>query len=185
MGYKHGYGCQGAHCAPPIHYTFYSRRRTVFPTQPAPIKIKRTMGTLPIALILSLSACTEPTTDKGHAAQSSNAVLAFRYRCKSGKQIQVSYPGDGSAIVNYESRRMPMTIAVSASGTRYIGDDFEWWSKGSGEGAPGTLFYHREDSAIGRVAEQCTLIVEQGNGPCRDFPVNKQLATGPTFCAYS
>lgn len=158
MDYTQRYGCHGAHCAPPIGYTFYRRRRTVFPTQPAPIKIKRTMGALPIALLLSLSACTEPATDKGHAAQSGNPVLSFRYRCESGKQIRVSYPTSSSAIVNYESRRIPMTIAGSASGARYIGEDFEWWSKGSGEGAPGTLFYHREDSAIGRVAEQCTWV---------------------------
>lgn len=47
-----------------------------------------------------------------------------------------------------------MTIAISASGARYVGGGLEWWTKGSGPGSAGTLFRHVNDGT-GEIVEQC------------------------------
>lgn len=48
-----------------------------------------------------------------------------------------------------------MRIAVSGSGARYVSDGLEWWTKGSGAGAAGTLFRHLADGTSGEIIESC------------------------------
>lgn len=114
------------------------------------------MRFLSIALIVFLSACGQSSTDgPASAEQSSDASLSFKYQCESGKTIKVSYPTDSTAVMEYDNRRLQMEIAVSGSGARYVGERLEWWTKGSGEGASGTLFRHLEDGTSGGAIEQC------------------------------
>ncbi|WP_132998612.1 MliC family protein [Luteimonas arsenica] len=66
-----------------------------------------------------------------------------------------SYPSTDSATVQYKGSSYSMQIAVSASGARYVGNDLEWWTKGSGAGSDGTLFRHNADGTSGDLIEQC------------------------------
>lgn len=96
----------------------------------------------------SVGACVDvpPASEPGLRATS---------RCESGRRIQVSYPSDSAAVVVHEGRTLRMTLAVSASGARYVGGGLEWWTKGSGPGSPGTLFRHLDDGTSGEAVEQC------------------------------
>ncbi len=117
------------------------------------------LSLLPIVVIVFLAACGQSSTNGTAAtAQPSNAGLSFKYQCESGKTIKVSYPTDSTAVVEYNNLRLQMKIAVSGSGARYVGQRLEWWTKGSGEGATGTLFHHLEDGTSGEAIEQCAQI---------------------------
>lgn len=88
--------------------------------------------------------------------------MSLTYQCDSGKTIMAAYPTDSTAVVEYDNRRIQMKIAVSGSGARYVGERLEWWTKGSGEGATGTLFRHLEDGTSGEVIEQCLQVEDSG-----------------------
>ncbi len=99
------------------------------------------------AFFALLSACGQLPTD-----------TAFNYRCESGLSMRVIYPTAETAVVEYEGRLLPMEIAISASGARYVGEGLEWWTKGSGEGATAMLLRHRQDGRSGEVIRQCRQI---------------------------
>jgi membrane-bound inhibitor of C-type lysozyme len=114
------------------------------------------MRFLSIVLIFFLSACAQlPIDDIPALEQSNDANLSFKYLCESEKTIVVAYPTDSTAVVEYDSRHLQMKIAVSGSGARYVGERLEWWTKGSGQGASGTLFRHLSGGISGEVIEQC------------------------------
>lgn len=103
------------------------------------------------ASVLLMSACmTSPPTPAVSTAHS--------YRCESDQTITASYPTTDSATVQYKGNSHTMAIAVSASGSRYVGGEMEWWTKGSGAGSEGTLFRHMPDNTTGEVIETCTAI---------------------------
>ncbi|MCW8936104.1 MAG: MliC family protein [Gammaproteobacteria bacterium] len=81
---------------------------------------------------------------------------AHNYQCKSGETIVVTYPSNESATVQYKASKHNLKIAVSASGSRFVGDKLEWWTKASGPGSEGTLFSHMADGTTGEIIERCT-----------------------------
>lgn len=76
------------------------------------------------------------------------------YQCESGYDVQAIYRSGTTAVVRYANMTREMTIAISASGARYVGGGLEWWTKGSGPGSAGTLFRHENDGT-GEIVEQC------------------------------
>lgn len=62
------------------------------------------------------------------------------YVCDGGETIRAAYPDTDTAVVEYKGETHVLHIAVSADGARYINDHIEWWSKGSGSEAVGSLF---------------------------------------------
>ncbi len=109
--------------------------------------------------ILLVSACTSSSPDEVDArtpvvAPSPSSV--HTYRCESGQTIAATYPSTDSATVQYKGSNHNMQIAVSASGSRYVGGELEWWTKGSGPGSEGTLFRHMADGTSGESIELCT-----------------------------
>jgi membrane-bound inhibitor of C-type lysozyme len=56
------------------------------------------------------------------------------YHCPDGSLIEAWYPGTDTATIVYQGRSIEMTSAVSASGARYVGGSWEWWTKGMTEG---------------------------------------------------
>ena len=121
------------------------------------------MRIFPIFLFVFLSACGN-STSRGTPSPdpSGKASMSLTYQCDSGKTIMAAYPTDSTAVVEYDNRRIQMKIAVSGSGARYVGERLEWWTKGSGEGATGTLFRHLEDGTSGEVIEQCLQVEDSG-----------------------
>ncbi len=106
---------------------------------------------LAITSMLFLAACTSTPQDK--AAVQSNV---HNYQCESGAMVVVVYPTTDSAMVQYQGTDYKMQIAVSASGARYVGGGYEWWTKGSKYGAEGTLFKSNADGTTGATTESCT-----------------------------
>lgn len=108
---------------------------------------------LPLVLIgLMLGACS-PRSEPVAAAPAPGDEVT--YYCESGARVVVSYPDTDSAVVGYNGQTHRMKIAVSASGSRYVGDELEWWTKGSGEKATGALFAHLADGTSGKMVESC------------------------------
>ncbi len=120
---------------------------------------------LPLLVAFAAAAgCASPENDSVVVAEPDPAVEAaptallaapVTYQCESGLAIQASYPTDDTATVDYDGQTLSMTIAVSGSGARYVGDELEWWTKGNGPGAEGTLFRHNSDETTGALVEQC------------------------------
>lgn len=109
--------------------------------------------------VLLVSACASSPQDKVNVqtqltAPSTSSV--YHYRCESGEKIVTTYPSTDSATVQYKGRNYSMRIAVSGSGSRYVGGGLEWWTKGSGPGSEGTLFRHMADGTSGESIELCT-----------------------------
>ena len=110
-----------------------------------------------MVLTLLLSACVEPLQIK--AESKTSAALgntAHNYQCQSGEKIVVDYQSTETILLQYQGSHYKMSAAISASGSRYITNDIEWWTKGSGAGAKGTLFRHLTDGGSAQVIESCT-----------------------------
>lgn len=110
-----------------------------------------------MVLTLLLSACVKPLQIK--AESKTSAALgntAHNYQCQSGEKIVVNYQSTETILLQYQGSDYKMSAAISASGSRYITNDIEWWTKGSGAGAKGTLFRHFTDGGSAQVIESCT-----------------------------
>lgn len=112
------------------------------------MRISRGLPLLAAAVLL-LGAC-------GTAPAPAVPAGAQAYACESGARIVASYPDTDTATVTYQGRTHRLKIAVSASGARYVDERIEWWTKGSGKGASGTLLRHNADGTSGDVLELCT-----------------------------
>ena len=112
---------------------------------------------LTIFSILFLSACSNaPQESVVIPPPVAEASSTHNYACHSSEAIAATYPSADSATVKYKARAYDMKIAVSASGARYVGEDLEWWTKGSGTGSEATLFRHLPDGTTGEIIESCT-----------------------------
>lgn len=76
---------------------------------------------------------------------------ARTYECNDGRAIRASYPDTDHAVVAYQDQQRRMHIAVSADGARYVGNDYEWWTRG----ADATLFTHADDGSTGDKVTAC------------------------------
>ncbi len=111
-----------------------------------------------LASVLLISACASPVKDQAVSQTSAvpaSASALHHYRCDSGQELAASYATTDTAKVRYQGREYDMHIAVSGSGARYVGGGLEWWTKGSGRGAEGTLFKHMADGSSGAILERC------------------------------
>ncbi len=119
----------------------------------------KVLAPLTFTSILLVSACTNSPQGKvnvqTHLTVPSTSSV-HHYRCESGEKIVTTYPTTDSTRVQYKGRNYSMRIAVSGSGSRYVGGELEWWTKGSGPGSEGTLFRHMADGASGESIELCT-----------------------------
>lgn len=107
--------------------------------------------------ILLLAACTNISQDQQTAQDSTTAPATspVHYHCESGEAITAHYPSTDSVTIQYKDSTYTMENAVSASGARYVGDGLEWWTKGSGTGAYGSLVHHNADGTSGDTIEIC------------------------------
>ena len=112
---------------------------------------------LPLALtaVLLVAACSKTPVENAQAPAAQDPSV-HSYVCKSGETVLAGYPSTETATIAYKDRTHDLQIAVSASGARYVGDGFEWWTKGSGAGSEATLLRHLPDGTSGEVLESCT-----------------------------
>lgn len=106
---------------------------------------------LMLASTLFISACANSPQDQVN----SQAPAVHNYLCTSGATIAASYVSTDAALIHYKGSQYNMQIAVSGSGSRYVGGGLEWWTKGSGQGSEGTLFRHMGDGKTGKSIESC------------------------------
>lgn len=61
-----------------------------------------------------------------------SAAETKHYDCEN-EQIRIGYTGD-YAILDYQNQLFLLKTAISASGTRYVGENWQWWTKSGEEG---------------------------------------------------
>lgn len=52
------------------------------------------------------------------------------YVCANNQNVNTQVLNSDRLAVSFDGKVVPMTRAVSASGTRYIGEGWQWWVKG-------------------------------------------------------
>lgn len=67
------------------------------------------------------------------ARRSQGVAQTITYRCSDGSAIEARYRTSDGANITYLGQSIEMTTAVSASGSRYVGGGWEWWTKGMNE----------------------------------------------------
>ena len=72
--------------------------------------------------LLLLAACQTPAPVA--------TAKVFDYRCTDGRSVQASYPDADTAVLTLAGYAHRLHIALSADGARYIGDQWQWWTKG-------------------------------------------------------
>lgn len=95
-----------------------------------------------IALAIGVAGCnpaptkTEtPTADAASKPAAPAAAEAVRYTCADGSTVEARYPTTDTAQIVHAGKTVDMKIAMSASGARYVGDGWQWWTKGMTEGS--------------------------------------------------
>ena len=56
------------------------------------------------------------------------------YACADGRTVQAVYPDADTAVLTMDGQTSHLHTAVSADGARYVGDHWQWWTKGMHEG---------------------------------------------------
>lgn len=95
--------------------------------------------------VLALAACDQNKTEAPRPAPTPDALTktpaapgaegeTIAYACADGQALKARYPDDKTAVVEYGGQTRTLTVAVSASGARYVGEGLQWWTKGMTEG---------------------------------------------------
>ncbi len=83
---------------------------------------------------LGLAACSKPAEQAQAPAKAAPAAPVITYACDDGRTVRASYPDTDTAVVEIDGKRRTLKIAISASGARYTGDGYQWWTKGMTQG---------------------------------------------------
>lgn len=83
---------------------------------------------------LGLAACN-PAPEKANAPAevAKPEAKLTSYACADGRTVRASYPDPDTAVVEIDGKSRNLKIAISASGARYTGDGYQWWTKGMSE----------------------------------------------------
>lgn len=63
------------------------------------------------------------------ASAGGGSGLSVRYVCTGNARIQATYAGQHARVV-VDGQVLEMTTGLSASGARYVGGGYTWWTKG-------------------------------------------------------
>ena len=83
---------------------------------------------------LGLAACSKPAEQAQAPAKAAPAAPVITYACDDGRTVRASYPDTDTAVVEIDGKRRTLKIAILASGARYTGDGYQWWTKGMTQG---------------------------------------------------
>jgi membrane-bound inhibitor of C-type lysozyme len=81
-----------------------------------------------VAFMSALAGCSAASADRAATA------AWISYTCTDGQVVQAAYPDANTALVKIKSETHTLHIAMSGSGARYIGDNWQWWTKGMHDG---------------------------------------------------
>lgn len=94
-----------------------------------------------ILLAVLLAGCDAAENTTVSNLVEANAVVAApdtgtgtEYRCTDGQVVRVVYSDPETLTLHYAGKAIAMKSAVSASGARYVGDSWQWWTKGLQQG---------------------------------------------------
>ena len=113
----------------------------------------------PVVETMDFSKAVLPTGDTGgpNVAGAGEGVVdedVVVYRCDSGREISASYDTEADgATVTYQGRTVEMSSAIAASGARYVGGGWVWWTRGDSEGS---LFVATPKGDTGASIERCS-----------------------------
>jgi membrane-bound inhibitor of C-type lysozyme len=85
-----------------------------------------------VGLALVLIGCASAPAQQ--PAVASHAASWISYVCDDGQIVQASYPDANTAWVKVKGQMHTLHVAISGSGARYIGDGWQWWTKGMRDG---------------------------------------------------
>jgi membrane-bound inhibitor of C-type lysozyme len=85
------------------------------------------------ALALAVAGCTTTAT-KPQQAVGGDPMPWTTYACSDGQSVQAAYPDTNTALVKINGQTHTLHVAISASGARYTGDRWQWWTKGMHDG---------------------------------------------------
>lgn len=80
------------------------------------------MNTWPAALLIVSSVAP-------FASAGGGGGLSVRYSCAANARVEATYTGQHARLV-VEGQVLEMTTGLSASGARYVGGGYTWWTKG-------------------------------------------------------
>lgn len=78
------------------------------------------------AAALALASCARTP----EPAQAEPSTPWITYVCEDGRTLQAAYPDKDTARLRLAGEEPSLKIAVSGSGARYVGEGWQWWSKG-------------------------------------------------------
>ncbi|MBN3857296.1 lysozyme inhibitor [Paraburkholderia sp. Ac-20340] len=100
-----------------------------------------------VCTALALAVCAIPAAQAASGNSGAGGPLelrdihvqsrhTFSYTCADGKTFKVSYlnaaNGQSFALVPVDGRKFLLVGVVAASGVRYVGAKYAWWTKGPG-----------------------------------------------------
>jgi membrane-bound inhibitor of C-type lysozyme len=83
-----------------------------------------------LAIPLALAACSPKSETQAPATQPEPSTSWITYVCEDGRTLQAIYPDSDTARLRVGGNEHGLKIAVSASGARYVGGGWQWWTKG-------------------------------------------------------
>lgn len=58
------------------------------------------------------------------------AATTLTYACDDGRTVQAVYPDTYTAVLTLDGQTHRLHTAISADGARYVGQHWQWWTKG-------------------------------------------------------
>jgi membrane-bound inhibitor of C-type lysozyme len=83
------------------------------------------------ASLCILGGCATAAPDH---TMTSSAPTWTSYTCTDGQVVQAAYPDTQTALIKIKGETLTLHVAMSASGARYIGAGWQWWTKGMHDG---------------------------------------------------
>ena len=61
-------------------------------------------------------------------------ALTHIYTCDDGRIVHAVYPDTDTTVLTLDRHTHRLHVAISADGARYVGDHWQWWTKGMRQG---------------------------------------------------
>lgn len=103
-----------------------------------------------LVMAIQFAGCQAGAPSGASATHTPPAV----YHCTDGRTVLARYPTTDTAALALQGQTYTLRIAVSASGARYVGDGWQWWTKGMHEARLAPL--ERGESHASTPALECT-----------------------------